>query len=82
MKKQKTKVVSSSDDTHPGLPIGWVEVFSGALAMIVPIPGFRVAGGVLIGDGIRRIADAGERMDQQNRRSDVWPSTKAKDKLN
>lgn len=72
-RKGKPKKIED-DGTPAGVAIGLVEIFAGALACILPFPGARVVGGILIGDGARRVADEGEKLDQKNRGDGLWPA--------
>ena len=60
-----------SEDLSPGVAVGFCEALGGALLCIVPIPGARAAGVIMITDGVRRmIDDATESEDTENKMLD------------
>ena len=46
--------------------IGGVEILVGALIWIIPAPGTKQLGAILVGDGIRRTFNGLEEVDKQN----------------
>ncbi len=73
MKKGKPRPIDA-DNTPAGVAIGLVEVLAGAILCIIPHPATIGLGVGIIADGARRIADAGEDLDQKNKNEGGWPS--------
>ena len=67
-KKNKNRFLQKPLETEiPGSTIlGGVEVLSGALVWILPFPGAKQLGGIMIADGVRRAFNGLEEMDKSN----------------
>ena len=67
-KKKKPKKPGVEAEVHGSVVIGGVEVLGGALVWILPVPGAKQLGGVMIADGIRRTFDGLTIMDEENKK--------------
>lgn len=67
-KKDKKKNKVETNVEIPGsMILGAVEILGGALVWIIPFPAAKVAGGAMIGDGIRRTFNGLEELDKENK---------------
>lgn len=57
LQRSKIDSLSLNDELPGNCYIGGCELLAGALIAILPIPGAKFLGGVMVGDGIRRIFD-------------------------
>lgn len=73
MRRGKARPIEN-DNTPAGVAIGLVEMFAGLLLCIIPHPATIGIGAGIIADGARRIADAGEDLDQKNTNNGGWPA--------
>jgi hypothetical protein len=65
-KKNKKK----TEAEIPGsVVIGGIEILSGALVWILPFPGTKQIGGIMIADGVRRTFNGLEEIDEENKQS-------------
>ncbi len=71
--KKKDKLYLEAE--VPGsLILGGVEVVGGALVWILPIPGAKQLGGIMIGDGLRRTFNGLEELDEENKKNQgIYP---------
>lgn len=47
--------------------LGGVEILTGSLVWILPIPGAKQLGGIMVADGVRRTFNGLEDLDEQNK---------------
>ncbi len=67
--KKKEKNSAGLETEIPGsMVLGGVEILGGALIWILPFPGAKQLGGIMIGDGIRRTFNGLEEMDKDNKK--------------
>lgn len=60
-------------EVSPKIAIGLVEIFAGALACIIPFPAIQAVGVGAIIDGVHRIGNGAEDLDEKNREGG-WPA--------
>lgn len=66
-KKKKKDKIGLEAEVPGSMVLGGVEILGGVLICILPFPGAKRVGGMMIGDGIRRTFNGLEEIDKENK---------------
>lgn len=66
--RKKKKKIPPAAEVPGSMILGGVEVLVGSLVWVLPFPGTKQVGGIIIGDGLRRTFNGLEELDQENQK--------------